>query len=55
MEPIRQALGDPSLSLTKVFLDFLHGKEAPCLQHLSATSIYFPDVIDLTHIREEGF
>ena len=55
MEPIRQALGDPSLSLTKVFLDFLRGKEAPCPQHLSAASIYFPNVIDLSRIGEEGF
>ena len=55
LEPIRQALGDPSLSLTTIFLDFLRGKGAPCPQLLSAISVHFPSVVDLSRVEEDGF
>lgn len=55
MEPIRQALGDPSLSLTTILLDFLRGKGAPCPHLLSAVSVHFPSIVDLSHIDEDGF
>lgn len=55
MAPIRQALGDPSLSLTTIFIDFLRGKGAPCPRLLSAVSVHFPSVVDLSRIGEDGF
>ena len=55
MEPIRQVLGIPLLSLTTILLDFLHGKGAPCTQLLSSISVHFPSVVNLTCIGEDGF
>ena len=55
LEPIWQALGDPSLSLMTILLDFLCSKGAPCPQLLSAISVHFPSVVDLSHIEEDGF
>ena len=55
MEPIRQALGDLSLSLTTVFLDFLHKKGTPCPWLFSSARIHFPDIVDLSCIGEDGF
>ena len=55
MEPIWQALGDPLLLLRTIFLEFLHGKEVPCLQLLSAITAHFPRVIDMSCVDEDGF
>ena len=55
LENIWHALGDLSLSLKTVFLDFLWGKGVPCPQLFSIVSVHFPDVVDLSHVGEDGF